>query len=161
MPASRGGSFAQRGKNYHDYAPGSSFIGVREIALLVVEGEVGYIGQSSKIVESVPAGSLTLTTSEEAAQFAVETKVDVLAPAVGNMHGLLPLMVRGETHKRMDIERIRQIKQATGAFLTLHGGSGTADANEVTPYKILPGAEQAMEDVIARRLTFFSSNGRS
>lgn len=44
------------------------------------------------------------------------------------MHGLLPSMVRGETQKRLDIERIRQIKQHTGgAFLTLHGGSGTAD----------------------------------
>jgi fructose-bisphosphate aldolase, class II len=163
---------------------------------LIVEGEVGYIGSSSEIVESVPAESLKLTTPEEAGQFVAETKVDVLAPAVGNMHGLMPSMVRGETHKRLDIERIRQIKQATGAFLTLHGGSGTADgdfvagiqagltiihintelrvawrrgleeslkahARDVTPYKILPGAESAMEEVVARRLTLFNSNGRS
>lgn len=47
------------------------------------------------------------------------------------MHGLLPSMVRGETQKRLDIERIRQIKQQTGAFLTLHGGSGTADQDFV------------------------------
>ena len=163
---------------------------------LIVEGEVGYIGASSEIVESVPAESLKLTTPEEAAQFVTETNVDVLAPAVGNMHGLLPSMVRGETHKRLDIERIRQIKQATGAFLTLHGGSGTADsdfvaaiqagltiihintelrvawrrglesslkthAHEVTPYKILPGAEQAMEDVVAQRLALFNLSRRS
>jgi fructose-bisphosphate aldolase class II len=163
---------------------------------LIVEGEVGYIGSSSEIHESVPPESLQLTTPEEAARFVAETKVDVLAPAVGNMHGLLPSMVRGETHKRLDIERIRQIKQATGAFLTLHGGSGTADgdfvagiqagltivhintelrvawrrglesslkahAQDVTPYKILPGAEQAMEDVVAQRLALFNSNGRN
>lgn len=163
---------------------------------IVVEGEVGYIGSSSEIVDSVPAESLQLTSPEEAAQFVAETKVDVFAPAVGNMHGLLPSMVRGEAHKRLDIDRIRQIKQACGAFLTLHGGSGTADGDfvaaiqagltiihintelrvawrrgledslkahphDVTPYKILPGAEQAMEDVIARRLALFNSNGRS
>ena len=163
---------------------------------LVVEGEVGYIGSSSEIVDSVPAESLQLSTPEEAAQFVTETKVDVLAPAVGNMHGLMPSMVRGETHKRLDIERIRQIKQSTGTFLTLHGGSGTEDgdfvagiqagltiihintelrvawrrgleeslkahAREVTPYKILPGAESAMENVVARRLALFNSNGRS
>jgi fructose-bisphosphate aldolase class II len=163
---------------------------------LIVEGEVGYIGSSSEIVENVPVESLKLTTPEEAAQFVAETKVDVLAPAVGNMHGLLPSMVRGETHKRLDIERIRQIKQATGVFLTQHGGSGTADGDfvagigagltivhintelrvawrrgledslkahehDVTPYKILPGAETAMEDVVSRRLALFNSNGRS
>jgi fructose-bisphosphate aldolase class II len=163
---------------------------------LIVEGEVGYIGCSSEIVDNVPAECLTLTTVEEAVQFVTETKVDVLAPAVGNMHGLLPSMVRGETHKRLDIERIRQIKQETGAFLTLHGGSGTADADfvagiqagltiihintelrvawrrglesslqahahEVTPYKILPGAEAAMEEVMAGRLALFHSNGHS
>lgn len=162
---------------------------------LIVEGEVGYIGPSSEIVESVPAESLKLTTPQEATQFVAETKVDVLAPAVGNMHGLLPSMVRGETYKRLDIERVGQIKQASGAFLTLHGGSGTEDADflagiqagltiihistelrvawrqglenslrthprEVAPYKILPGAEQAMEDVVTRRMALFHSNGR-
>lgn len=163
---------------------------------LIVEGEIGYIGSSSEIVESVPVESLKLTTPQEAAQFVAETKVDVLAPAVGNMHGMLPSMVRGQAHKHLDIERIRQIKQATGAFLTLHGGSGTEDADfvagiqagltiihvntelrvawrrgledslkahagEVTPYKILPGAEQAMEEVVARRLALFHANGRA
>ncbi|MGA2113180.1 MAG: class II fructose-bisphosphate aldolase [Bryobacteraceae bacterium] len=83
---------------------------------IVVEGEVGYIGSSSEIVETVPTESLKLTTPQEAVQFVAETKVDVWAPAVGNMHGLLPSMVRGETHKRLDIERIRQIKQATGSI---------------------------------------------
>jgi fructose-bisphosphate aldolase, class II len=98
---------------------------------LIIEGEVGYIGSGSEIVENVPAESLQLTSPEEAAQFVSETKVDVLAPAVGNMHGLLPSMVRGDVHKRLDIERIRQIKEKTGVFMTLHGGSGTADGDFV------------------------------
>ena len=53
--------------------------------------------------------------------------MDILAPAVGNMHGMLRSMVRGETKKRLDIDRIAAIKQAAGVFLTLHGGSGTDD----------------------------------
>jgi fructose-bisphosphate aldolase class II len=45
------------------------------------------------------------------------------------MHGLLATMVRGEARKRLDIGRIAQIKAATGLPLTLHGGSGTDDAD--------------------------------
>jgi fructose-bisphosphate aldolase class II len=46
---------------------------------------------------------------------------------VGNMHGMLSSMVDGEARKRLDLERIGQIKAATRVFLTLHGGSGTED----------------------------------
>ncbi len=44
-------------------------------------------------------------------------------------------MVRGETHKRLDIARIEEIRQRTGVFLTLHGGSGTADQDFVAGIK--------------------------
>jgi ketose-bisphosphate aldolase len=91
---------------------------------IIVEGELGYIGSGSEIHTKAPEG-LALTRPEEAKQFVDATGVDVLAPAVGNMHGLLQSMVRGEAEKRLDIERIRQIKDATRVFLTLHGGSGT------------------------------------
>jgi fructose-bisphosphate aldolase class II len=66
-----------------------------------------------------------LTTPQEAKRFVDATKIDVLAPAVGNMHGLLQSMVHGETQKRLDIQRIAEIKAAAGIFMTLHGGSGT------------------------------------
>lgn len=94
---------------------------------IVIEGEIGYIGSSSEIVDKRPEESLTLSTPEEAIRFVRETGVDVLAPAVGNMHGLLKEMVSGEAHKRLDIPRIAEIKKACGIFMTLHGGSGTAD----------------------------------
>jgi fructose-bisphosphate aldolase class II len=94
---------------------------------LLVEGEIGYIGASSQVIEKVPEESRHLSTPEEAEQFVSETKIDVLAPAVGTMHGLLASMVRGEEHKRLDIALIRKIKERTGVFMTLHGGSGTAD----------------------------------
>jgi ketose-bisphosphate aldolase len=94
---------------------------------IMVEGEIGDIGTGSEIHATAPAESRALTTPEEAKRFVEATGVDILAPAVGNMHGLLPSMVRGETHKRLDIERISAIQRACGTFLTLHGGSGTDD----------------------------------
>ncbi|HUN57131.1 MAG TPA: class II fructose-bisphosphate aldolase [Candidatus Binataceae bacterium] len=94
---------------------------------ILVEGEVGWIGASSEILEKAPEGVGVLTTPEEAAQFVAATKVDVLAPAVGNMHGLLQSMVHGQAEKRLDIKRIAEIKTAASVFMTLHGGSGTHD----------------------------------
>lgn len=158
---------------------------------ILVEGEIGYIGTSSEILSKIPEGVGALTTPEEARQFVTATGVDVLAPAVGNMHGLLQSMVQGQAQKRLDIARIEQVKRATGIFMTLHGGSGTNDEdfqkairgginiihintelrvawrrgletalaaqpNAVAPYKILPGAFEAVKDVVRARLKLFS-----
>jgi fructose-bisphosphate aldolase class II len=89
---------------------------------ILVEGEIGDIGTGSEIHEEVRKEFRSLTTAEEASQFVDSTGIDVLAPAVGNMHGMVESMVQGETKKRLDIERIAEIKKATQVFLTLHGG---------------------------------------
>ncbi len=94
---------------------------------ILVEGEIGNIGSGSEIHELDPDLSKYLTTPAEAKQFVEFTGVDVLAPAVGNMHGMSQKMVTGEKKKRLDIERIAQIKEAARVPLTLHGGSGTDD----------------------------------
>ncbi|MGA8675265.1 MAG: class II fructose-bisphosphate aldolase [Candidatus Acidiferrales bacterium] len=94
---------------------------------MLVEGEIGDIGTGSEIHEQAPDLSKGLSTPEEAKHFVESTRVDILAPAVGNMHGMLKSMVRGETKKHLDIARIGEIKQAAQIFLTLHGGSGTDD----------------------------------
>jgi fructose-bisphosphate aldolase class II len=94
---------------------------------ILAEGEIGNIGTGSEIHETAQGDPRTLTKPEEARQFVEATGIDILAPAVGNMHGMLKSMVQGKTKKRLDIERIAQIKQAAGVFLTLHGGSGTDD----------------------------------
>jgi fructose-bisphosphate aldolase class II len=93
---------------------------------ILAEGEIGNIGTGSEIHETAQ-GDRNLSTPEEARQFVEATGIDVLAPAVGNMHGMLESMVQGKAKKHLDIERIAQIKQAAGVFLTLHGGSGTDD----------------------------------
>jgi fructose-bisphosphate aldolase, class II len=94
---------------------------------ILVEGEIGDIGTGSEIHASAPDRSKALTTPEEAKQYVESTGVDILAPAVGNMHGMLQAMVQGDVRKRLDIGRIREIKAASGSLLTLHGGSGTED----------------------------------
>jgi len=96
---------------------------------ILVEGEIGDIGTGSEIHEEAPDLSKGLTSPAEARQFVESTGVDILAPAVGNMHGMLKSMVQGETRKRLDIERIAQIKRAAQVPLTLHGGSGTDDGD--------------------------------
>ncbi|HTC65310.1 MAG TPA: class II fructose-bisphosphate aldolase [Candidatus Saccharimonadales bacterium] len=94
---------------------------------ILVEGEIGDIGSGSEIHDAAPDLRKGLTTPAEAKQFVEETGIDTLAPAVGNMHGMLKSMLTGDTRKRLDIERIHVIKVKTGIFLTLHGASGTAD----------------------------------
>ena len=94
---------------------------------ILVEGEIGDIGTGSEIHETAPDLSKGLTSPGDAKRYVESTGIDILAPAVGNMHGMLKSMVRGETRKRLDIARIAEIKAATGALLTLHGGSGTDD----------------------------------
>lgn len=94
---------------------------------ILAEGEIGDIGTGSEIKETAQGGKLS--TPEEARQFVEATGIDILAPAVGNMHGMLMSMVEGKAKKHLNIERIAQIKQAAGVFLTLHGGSGTDDGD--------------------------------
>ncbi len=102
---------------------------------ILIEGEIGYIGSASAILDKKPDNMSALSTPEEARQFVAETKVDVLAPAVGNMHGMLASMVEGKAEKRLDLGRIAELGKATPAFMTLHGGSGTHDDDFRTAIK--------------------------
>jgi fructose-bisphosphate aldolase, class II len=94
---------------------------------LFVEGEIGDIGTGSGIHEEAPDLAKGLTNPIEAKQYVESTRIDSLAPAVGNMHGMLKSMVQGKAKKRLDIARIAEIKRAVRIPLTLHGASGTDD----------------------------------
>lgn len=93
---------------------------------ILVEAELGYIGQSSKVLDAIPEGvdlKAGLTTPEMATRFVQETGVDLFAPAVGNIHG----MMRVGKDPRLEIDLIKNIREACGVPLVLHGGSGTVD----------------------------------
>lgn len=99
----------------------------------LIEGEIGRIGTSSKLL-TVPPEDMDkdLTTVEEAALFVRESGVDMLAPAVGTMHGRLI----GGGEPKIDLARIEAIRSAVGIPLVLHGGSGSSDADLATVGKI-------------------------
>ncbi|HRR39380.1 MAG TPA: class II fructose-bisphosphate aldolase [Candidatus Paceibacterota bacterium] len=90
---------------------------------VVVEGEVGFIEQSSVIHKGKPKIKLeNLTDPDDAKLFVQKTRVDSLAVSIGNVHGVYQ---RAENFK-LDLERLSVIKREVGddVFLVLHGGSG-------------------------------------
>ena len=155
---------------------------------IIVEGELGYIRGESKIQkEVIEIKPEDLTKPADAARFVKETGVDMLAPAVGNIHGI------AANAPKLDFARIAEIKKAVGdVTLVLHGGSGmSADdfknsiangislihinteirvaftealketiakmPSETTPYKILAPTVEAMAKVIEEKLKIFGS----
>ena len=90
---------------------------------LGVEGELGHVGVAAN---GDHENTDEYTRPEDAAYFAKETGVDVLAVAVGTAHGDYP---KGYI-PHINFDRIREIKAATGGMpLALHGGSGSGDEN--------------------------------
>ena len=94
---------------------------------VLVEAELGYLGTSSTILKEVPEGAAIkledLTKPEEAKRFVQETGIDLLAPAVGNIHG----MFKDAPNPNLFIERIAELRVAAGVPMVLHGGSGIRD----------------------------------
>ena len=94
---------------------------------ILVEGELGYLGGSSIILKEIPKDAAIkpedLTDPEEAMRFVKETGVDLLAPAVGNIHG----MFKNMPNPTIDIERINKLRSMAGVPIVLHGGSGIID----------------------------------
>ncbi|MEI6057553.1 MAG: class II fructose-bisphosphate aldolase [bacterium] len=98
---------------------------------ILIEAELGFIGKSSEIHDAPAAGVSfgedALTKVDEAKKFIELTGADMLAPAIGNMHGLLKNM-----HKpALNTTRVADIAAATSRPLVLHGGSGDFDADFV------------------------------
>ncbi len=155
---------------------------------IIFEAEIGFIGKSSKVLDSVPDGAGTLTTVSEALDFVKSTGVDMLAPAVGNIHGIVK---SGEP--ALNIERIKEIGEAVKIPLVLHGASGNTkediqnailngvavvhvntelrvayknglvqslkeNPNEVSPYKYLKLGRDEMQKVVLEKLKIFNMN---
>ena len=153
---------------------------------ILVEGELGYIGQSSKVLDEVPEG-VVMTNPEDAKKFVVATGVDMLAPAVGNIHGMLSSGI----DPALNIDLIKKISAAVGIPLVLHGASGNSAADikaaiasgvalvhinteirvayrdavrdflqnnpkEVAPYKFLKPGLEAVQKVVSEKLGFFN-----
>ena len=82
-----------------------------------VEGEIGSIGGK----EDNMANEIRYTDPEEAAYFALETKVDSLAVAIGTAHGIY------KNEPKLNLECLKEIRKKTEVPLVLHGTSGVPD----------------------------------
>ncbi len=153
---------------------------------VIVEAEIGYIGSGSNIKDSIPEGAGVLTKPEEAKAFVDATGIDLLAPSVGSIHGLIK---SGKPH--IDAELVGEIRNIAGVPLVLHGGSGLRDEDftnaikagisivhinseirlawkeaiekfmienptEIAPAKISAGAVEAIEKIVESRLKLFN-----
>jgi fructose-bisphosphate aldolase class II len=153
---------------------------------ILVEAEIGYIGSGSDMKDTIPEGAGILTTVEDAKKFVDETGIDMLAPSIGSIHGLIK---SGKPH--IDAVLAKQIRDAVGIPLVLHGGSGLRDEDfvnaikagisvvhinseirfafkeavkrfieenpdEIVPSKILNPAVLAIENVVLSRLKLFN-----
>lgn len=94
---------------------------------VLVEAEIGFIGTSSKLLDEIPEGAAitpeNLTKPEDLKRFVSETGVDLVAPAVGNLHGML----KSGKEPALSIPLVAELRQAGGIPMVLHGGSGTSD----------------------------------
>ena len=87
----------------------------RRRAGVTVEAELGLIGGREDGDAAAGAG---IVRPEDAAAFASATGIDVIAPALGNLHRM------PDDSMRLDPARIREIAAATGLPIALHGASG-------------------------------------
>jgi len=98
---------------------------------ILIEGEINPIWGKSEALFELPKEVLevireeNLTKPETAKKFVVETGVDLLAPAVGNIHGgVRNGNSQGVLKPKTDIKRIKEIAEIIETPLVLHGGSG-------------------------------------
>ena len=89
-----------------------------------VEGEIGNVGGEVVGIQAATASSPDekfFTDPREAEMFVLESGLDALAIAIGNVHGLY----KGEP--RLDFDILQKIRNIVEIPLVLHGGSGISD----------------------------------
>jgi fructose-bisphosphate aldolase class II len=99
----------------------------------LVESEPHYFGGSSNVHKEkfdYDVVKKTFSTPEGARAFVQATGIDTYAAAVGNLHGSYPVP------KKLDLELLRQVREAIDCNISLHGGSGTPGHYFVDAVKI-------------------------
>jgi len=99
----------------------------------MVEAEERYfLGSSNLHKEKIDYEEVKkyMTKPEEAADFVKRTGIDTFAAQIGNLHGRYPVP------KILDLDLLREIRQAIDCNISLHGGSGTAKHYFVEAVKI-------------------------
>jgi fructose-bisphosphate aldolase class II len=153
-----------------------------------MEAELGEVPRvdSSGIMEPISE----LTRVEDAAEFVDATGIDVLAIAIGSVHGVK------QKNIELDLEHLKAIRAAVDIPLVLHGSSGVTDAciaegiklglckvnvatqlnqaftravraklsddpKEVDPRRYLTPARDAMVEQVRERIRFVGASGKA
>ena len=158
---------------------------------VAVEGEIGHVsGASEKHKTRMDINEKDLTKPNEALEFTNKTKVDVLAVAIGNIHGIYA------EPPKLDFERLGEITKNVKKYFSLHGGSGIPKSqiqkaiemgvvkvnvntelrlafkqgilhefdvhpDEAVPYKYLPAGAEAVSKVVEGKIRLLGSEGKA
>jgi fructose-bisphosphate aldolase class II len=99
----------------------------------LVESEPHYFGGSSNLhTEDINYEEIkkTFSTPEGTKSFVDATGIDTFAAAIGNLHGQYPVP------KMLDLDLLKQLRDAINCNISLHGGSGTPSHYFVDAVKI-------------------------
>lgn len=156
---------------------------------VLMEGELGYIGTSSNVMDALPEGAAIteemMTKPDELLTLIQNSGIDLAAPAVGNIHGIIT-----SGQPKLSIVRIAQLAGIAGVPLVLHGGSGSPDdeftaaikagmtivhintdirviyrdelkkaieeGKEVAPYKFIGSSVKATQAYVAQKMRLFA-----
>jgi len=145
-----------------------------------VEGELGYIG-SADVSETPPL--------QDILKYTEETKVDALAVALGNVHGVY------KSEPNLDFDKMKEIQENTTVPIVLHGGSGIEDekikqaitfgitklnintdlqiawtnavreyittTEDYDPRKIIKSGESAIKEIVYKKIKLVGSNNKA
>lgn len=156
-----------------------------------VEGELGVVPTPQRKLRetaSIKEREKLMTDPDQAQEFVKKTRVDFLAVAIGNAHGIY----KGKP--KLDFERLCDIRKKVSVPLVLHGGSGIssqdikkairlgickinvntelrlafsntlrkvlASKTAFVPYEIMKPVEEAVERVVLEKIRVFGSQNR-
>jgi fructose-1,6-bisphosphate aldolase class II len=150
-----------------------------------VEAEVGHIGGTEDDI----IADIAYAKVEDVIKIIKETNIDLLAAALGSVHGLY----KGEP--KLDFTRMAQIKEKTKIPLVLHGGSGIPDEmilksislgmakinfntelqiewhkavknfvlnnDNYDPRKVISSGEKSLKEVVSQKIKLLGSEGKA
>lgn len=150
-----------------------------------VEAEVGHIGGT----EDGESSDVAYAKVEDVLELVNETNIDIIAPALGSVHGLY----KGEP--KLDFDKMKEISEKTNIPLVLHGGTGiydeqikkaiecgiskinintdlqiawssavreflNNDSKEYDPRRIIGSGKEAVKEKIREKIILFGSNNK-
>lgn len=89
-----------------------------------VEAEIGSMGREEFLSaggSEADLGESSYTDPDQAARFVKDTGIDALACSFGTVHGIYLKA------PKLDVDRIKVIREKTGKPVVMHGGSGLSD----------------------------------